>query len=246
MSEKREVQPWADGRLPAVTCKARKKNGDPCRRPPIKGSTVCRTHGGAAPQVRLAAQVRLAMAADPAAARLIDIANDKTMPPAVRLAANKEILDRANVVGTQQVKLEVGLSKWEQAKQSFVRVVPVGTIDAKPATLDIVDAEVIEDDEEAERAYDRERAEADEERSYRQKRGLPIRNSEAVPDSASRLKPRPVAQRRRPAPAPAPATEVPDFAAEPRTRMTDEEHRAAAWEKARKEARGKPRRPGRR
>lgn len=32
----------------------------PCRRPPIRGGSVCRSHGGAAPQVKAAAQRRLA------------------------------------------------------------------------------------------------------------------------------------------------------------------------------------------
>jgi len=60
------------------------------------------------------------MAADPAAARLIEIANDKSMPPAVRLAANKEILDRANVVGTQQVAMNVELSTFEKTVRDVV------------------------------------------------------------------------------------------------------------------------------
>lgn len=41
-------------------CSARKSNGEPCRQRPIRGGTVCATHGGSAPQVRAAAQARLA------------------------------------------------------------------------------------------------------------------------------------------------------------------------------------------
>lgn len=45
--------PWLSGR-----CTARTKRG-PCRAYPVRGATVCVTHGGAAPQVRNAASRRL-------------------------------------------------------------------------------------------------------------------------------------------------------------------------------------------
>jgi len=41
----------------ARQCSARRTNGEPCRAFAIVGGTVCRTHGGAAPQVRHAAYV---------------------------------------------------------------------------------------------------------------------------------------------------------------------------------------------
>lgn len=44
-------------------CTARTTSGNPCRLPPIKGGTVCRTHGGAAPQVRAKATERRVEAA---------------------------------------------------------------------------------------------------------------------------------------------------------------------------------------
>lgn len=122
-------------------CTARRKNGEPCRNWAMLGTTVCRMHGGAAPQVRRAAQVRLAMAADPAAARLIEIANDKRMPPAVRLAANKEILDRANVVGTQQLHVGVEVSTFDQNTDDLIVVQYVSDPNGE-----VVDAEVVEDE----------------------------------------------------------------------------------------------------
>lgn len=39
----------------ARRCSARRTNGEPCRAYAIVGGTVCRTHGGSAPQVRRAA-----------------------------------------------------------------------------------------------------------------------------------------------------------------------------------------------
>ena len=38
--------------LPAVKCTARKRNGEPCRAMAARGATVCRVHGGSAPQVK--------------------------------------------------------------------------------------------------------------------------------------------------------------------------------------------------
>lgn len=40
-------------------CTAHRKNGEPCKRPPIRGGTVCASHGGSAPAVRAAAERRL-------------------------------------------------------------------------------------------------------------------------------------------------------------------------------------------
>ena len=67
--------PWANARpdldlwLPtwvrcAVRCSAhRSRDGQPCQAWAVRGGSVCVAHGGAAPQVRLAAQRRLAIEA---------------------------------------------------------------------------------------------------------------------------------------------------------------------------------------
>jgi hypothetical protein len=51
------------GLRPRVPCSAHRTNGEPCRAWAIHGGRVCRTHGGAAPQVKAAAARRLAQAA---------------------------------------------------------------------------------------------------------------------------------------------------------------------------------------
>ena len=43
---------------PAVPCSARRKAGGPCGSWAVHGAVVCRVHGGAAPQVRRAAEAR--------------------------------------------------------------------------------------------------------------------------------------------------------------------------------------------
>jgi hypothetical protein len=47
---------------PAIPCKARTRTGEPCRNYAIVGGRVCFSHGGRAPQVRRAAQRRIAEA----------------------------------------------------------------------------------------------------------------------------------------------------------------------------------------
>jgi hypothetical protein len=74
-------------------CKARRSNGQPCHKYPVKGALVCRVHGGAAPQVRDAARRRLLEAADPAAARLVELLDNPD--PAIAVRAAVALLDRA-------------------------------------------------------------------------------------------------------------------------------------------------------
>jgi hypothetical protein len=58
----------------SLRCSARSsRTGQPCKKAAIAGMRVCRTHGGAAPQVREAARLRLALLADPAVRRLEQI-----------------------------------------------------------------------------------------------------------------------------------------------------------------------------
>lgn len=81
------------------------RTGDPCQRPPIKGATVCRTHGGAAPQVQKAARARILEAADTVAAALVRLALDDETPPAVRVQALRDLLDRAGEGAAQKVEV---------------------------------------------------------------------------------------------------------------------------------------------
>jgi hypothetical protein len=76
-------------------CTAHTTKGAPCRAPAITGSTVCRFHGGAAPQVKeAAARVTLTTLVGPSLVRLADIIEDETTPPAAAVAAIRTVLDR--------------------------------------------------------------------------------------------------------------------------------------------------------
>lgn len=78
-------------------CTAHKKDGERCKRAPIKGGTVCPKHGGGAKQVREAAQRRLLEAADGLMANLLKIALSGESE-ANRLRATMDALSRAGLV----------------------------------------------------------------------------------------------------------------------------------------------------
>ena len=85
---------------------------------------MCRVHGGGAPQVIDAARRRILAAADPAAARLIQIAlNRKTKHPDA-LAAIRELLNRAGVVAVAAGPAlpDNGQVLWEEFIQIHRRV----------------------------------------------------------------------------------------------------------------------------
>ena len=83
------------------------RTGEKCRLPPIKGGTVCLVHGGSAPQVKNRALQRLTELVEPAIAELNRIMCDAggPNPDAVKLAAAKDILDRAGFKPTDKIQL---------------------------------------------------------------------------------------------------------------------------------------------
>lgn len=99
---------------PARRCTARKKNGEQCRKWAIKGGSVCTHHGGRAPQTKAKARQRIEDAADPMAVLLIKIAMDENAPYAVRLAAIRDVLDRAGLGAKQAMEIGVELQPWEE------------------------------------------------------------------------------------------------------------------------------------
>jgi hypothetical protein len=118
-------------------CTARRRNGTPCNNRPIRGGTVCRMHGGSAPQVKRAAQVRLDMAADRAAAVMVRIMEDDAAPTADRIRAAAQVLDRAGMRTGIDVNVSGGLT-WEQKLDSML--VDVGVLYDLD---DVEDAEVV-------------------------------------------------------------------------------------------------------
>ena len=88
-----------------MRCKAiGKRNGKRCGQHAIQGGTVCRIHGGSAPQVRQRALERILAAADPVASELIRLAR-KAESEAVRRQACTDLLDRAGLKRVQSLEL---------------------------------------------------------------------------------------------------------------------------------------------
>ena len=99
-------------------CSARSKQaGRRCKRAPIPGGTVCRMHGGAAPQVQQAARVRLAALVEPAIAQLERLLNSEHA--AVSLGAAKDVLDRSGFKGPEKVEHSGGIEiTWQTDSES--------------------------------------------------------------------------------------------------------------------------------
>ncbi len=84
--------PRTDGRQ--CTAKA-KSTGGRCKNPPIMGGTVCRIHGGSAPQVQAVAATKVLEAlVGPALMELRKLLQEPGTPPNVRMQAVNTILDR--------------------------------------------------------------------------------------------------------------------------------------------------------
>lgn len=139
-------------------CTAKKRNGGKCLNYAIRGAKVCRYHGGSAPQVRAAAQVRILMASDLAAKKLVDLMQSEKVDDRVKLAAAKDLLDRANLAGKQALEVTVeqprSFEDWVGDAVVELDVVPDETIEAYNALpagdLDVEDAEVVGEDEDDE------------------------------------------------------------------------------------------------
>lgn len=86
----------------ALLCSAHTTAGKPCNAPAMSGQTVCHKHGGAAPQAKRAAKLRLLELVDPAIATLArEMARAENSRD--KQAAANSILDRAGYGRQQQI-----------------------------------------------------------------------------------------------------------------------------------------------
>jgi hypothetical protein len=84
-------------------CTAHSRGGTRCKRAPIPGGTVCRMHGGAAPQVQATAKERLAALVDPALGVVGKAL--KSYDERVSLIAAKDVLDRNGLKSPEKHEL---------------------------------------------------------------------------------------------------------------------------------------------
>lgn len=100
-------EPRASVRPQKRRCTAHNRQGNPCGQSPVPGATVCKFHGGAAPQTLKKARERLEAAADRMAARLLGIAESENVPAYVALQAVNSVLDRVGVTEPKEVTVTV-------------------------------------------------------------------------------------------------------------------------------------------
>lgn len=92
-----------------------------------------------------AARRRLMGASNNVAVLLLKIAEDEKQPPAIRLAAIKDVLDRAGVTVKQEV--EVTVQPWQALVEGIVSEVPdegIRTLGSLRLDGNVVDGEVVD------------------------------------------------------------------------------------------------------
>lgn len=91
----------------------------------MKGAAVCHKHGGSAPQVRRKAAERIANAADVAVLQIMALMQNPDTPAQIKLAAAKDLLDRADVTGKTKIEVEAK-APWEVLLDGIVAELPTG------------------------------------------------------------------------------------------------------------------------
>jgi hypothetical protein len=94
-----------DSKTDRWRCTARNRLGVRCGRAPIVGGTVCKFHGGGAPQVREAALDRL-RALQPKALVVLEDLLEREEYPTVQIAAVRDILDRTEGKAAETVTVK--------------------------------------------------------------------------------------------------------------------------------------------
>lgn len=136
-------------------CSAHNVKGEPCGQPvAVQGATVCRIHGGAAPQVQAAAVDRLRVVRDLGIDRLDRIltTNGDRLDPRVLLDIVTKLTDKIELLeGRATARTETSELRLEEVRKQFtVRLEALAdSYRRAPAVLEMVDRMMGEDVEEA-------------------------------------------------------------------------------------------------
>ncbi len=130
-----------------------------CRNPKIRGGKRCRMHGSATFKAREKAKETILLASYPAAKKVQEIMDDPDAPFGVKLAAAKDLLDRADVAGTTSIEVEVKPIEHTIARavrrageQPAIRHSRFGSRDGEQPQLpaadrtEVIDAEIVDDE----------------------------------------------------------------------------------------------------
>jgi hypothetical protein len=144
---------YADRRENPRCCTAKRTDGEPCRRYAVKGSTVCRVHGGAAKQTVNKARIRLQNASFQMAQQLLNMATDENVSDAVKLKAITEALDRGGLAVKSTVDVDISIKPYEsifEQMEGGSRAAHRGEEPQTPALVaaghDAIDVQIVEDD----------------------------------------------------------------------------------------------------
>lgn len=136
--------------LLANRCVRRKKDGEQCRNPAVRGSTVCMKHG--INRFALAkAQQRLASFADPALTVLYDLMIKPSTSDSDRGRYALAIIDRVGLSPNARIEVGVEMKPWEITMQHILRELPedyMPAIAGAPGgAIDdtVIDAEVVDE-----------------------------------------------------------------------------------------------------
>ena len=96
-----------------------KQTGKLCTQPAIRGGTVCRYHGGGAPQVQAKAKERLAALA-PKAIQVMDRLLEREQFPTVQFQASRFLIEQEVGKAIEHVEQQIN------ARVSLVRLLEIG------------------------------------------------------------------------------------------------------------------------
>lgn len=138
-----EVDEW--GRR---MCGARTREGGSCRAPAMDGQARCRLHGGASPQAKRKARLKLIELVDPAIATIARVMVNGAKD-ADKLRAAEAILDRAGHPRSSRIEGRVSLEESRDVLLQQLLAVRAGQRSelAAPAPLEVVEAEIVDDDD---------------------------------------------------------------------------------------------------
>ena len=145
--------------VPVVRCHGTSTmSGERCKKWSLRGSQYCVRHGAQLPSVREhseavveSARMRLMSMADDAVDGLEDLIQVGTSPQ-IRLAAIKEVLDRAGLKGGPDLSVEIShsVSYKDEIADRLKSIKERKAALEKEATEDIVDAEILDEPTEGE------------------------------------------------------------------------------------------------
>lgn len=139
------LPPWGNKpRCPSV------RNGRRCRKACIPGGTVCNTHGGAAPQVKRRAQLRLLSLVDPALSTLARTMVDPAASLELKAKISFGILDRTGLGKAGDVSADVAKALLMDRYYALRDDLEARRVAAGLPSLDevwTVEAEIVEDEE---------------------------------------------------------------------------------------------------